>query len=547
MASNEFRAAFASGGLAELNRAILDSALDCIITMDAAGLVQEWNPAAMRTFGLTREQAVGRELAELIIPPELRERHRQGLAHYLQTGEGPVLGRRIEIAGLHADGHRLLVELAITAFRIAGMPVFTAYLRDITERVRAERRRDAQYAIASLLASARSIEEVASPVIERIAQSGNWICGALWLRETGDDALRCHSFWHVALPELERFAGVSRAFVFSDAGSLPGRVLASRKPTWVTDVKNDSAFPRAAAAATAGLAGAFAFPVATGGEIKGVIELFSAEPVQPDEDLLLLVDSLGSQVGNFIERRQVEVELQQQKEMAEAANAAKDTFLATLSHELRTPLTPVLMWAGGMLHDPDLPEDLRDGLKMIARNIELEARLIDDLLDLTRIARGKLRLHVQKTDIHEVLRHALEIVRDGDSPRGLDLQVELTATRPQVEGDATRLQQVFWNLLRNATKFSPAGGRVLVRTENRAPGTIAISVSDHGVGIAAEDLTKIFDAFEQVSERQEGLGLGLAISKAIVDLHCGQIGAESAGLGQGATFLVELPLATTER
>jgi PAS domain S-box-containing protein len=547
VASNEFRAAFASGGLAELNRAILDSALDCIITMDAAGLVQEWNPAAMRTFGLTREQAVGRELAELIIPPELRERHRQGLAHYLQTGEGPVLGRRIEIAGLHADGHRLLVELAITAFRIAGVPVFTAYLRDITERVRAERRRDAQYAIASLLASARSIEEVASPVIERIAQSGNWICGALWLRETGDDALRCHSFWHVALPELERFAGVSRAFVFSDAGSLPGRVLASRKPTWVTDVKNDSAFPRAAAAATAGLAGAFAFPVATGGEIKGVIELFSAEPVQPDEDLLLLVDSLGSQVGNFIERRQVEVELQQQKEMAEAANAAKDTFLATLSHELRTPLTPVLMWAGGMLHDPDLPEDLRDGLKMIARNIELEARLIDDLLDLTRIARGKLRLHVQKTDIHEVLRHALEIVRDGDSPRGLDLQVELTATRPQVEGDATRLQQVFWNLLRNATKFSPAGGRVLVRTENRAPGTIAISVSDHGVGIAAEDLTKIFDAFEQVSERQEGLGLGLAISKAIVDLHCGQIGAESAGLGQGATFLVELPLATTER
>ena len=335
-----------------LNRAILESALDCIITMDADGIVQEWNPAAERTFGYTRAEAVGRELAELIIPPELRERHRKGLAHYLKTGEGPVLGRRIEIAGLHADGHRLLVELAITAFHIAGAPVFTAYLRDISERVRAERRRDAQYAVASLLAASRSIEEMAAPVIETIAQSGNWIYGALWLLDPNDSD-HALSIPSGTLPSrlwknLPRF----RARWFSPGrNSLPGRVFASRKPIWVTDVKDDSAFPRAGAAAEAGLAGAFAFPVAAAGEIKGVIELFSAEPVQPDEDLLLLVDSLGSQIGHFIERRQVEVELQRRKEMAEAANAAKDRFLATLSHELRTPLTPVLMWAGGMLHD----------------------------------------------------------------------------------------------------------------------------------------------------------------------------------------------------
>ncbi|MEO6971338.1 MAG: PAS domain S-box protein [Chthoniobacterales bacterium] len=141
-------------GLAELNRAILDSALDCIITMDATGIVREWNPAAERTFGHTRAAAVGHELTELIIPPNLRDRHRQGLAHYLQTGEAPVLGKRIEIAGLHADGHELLVELAITAFHLAGAPVFTAYLRDITDRVRSERRRKAQYSVASLLAGA---------------------------------------------------------------------------------------------------------------------------------------------------------------------------------------------------------------------------------------------------------------------------------------------------------------------------------------------------------------------------------------------------------
>ncbi len=541
MASDHLRSAVSPGGLEELNRAILESALDCIITMDASDIVREWNPAAERTFGYARADAVGRELAELIIPPELRERHRRGLAHYLQTGEGPVLGRRIEITGLHADGRRLLVELAITAIRLAGAPVFTAYLRDITERVRAERRRDAQYAIASLLAKARSIEEAGPPVIETIAQSGNWIYGALWLLDINDGTLRCHSLWHTGAPALEKFAEVSRAFVFSGNDNLPGRVIDSGKPTWVVDVKTDSVFARAAAAAEAGLAGAFAFPIAAAGEMKGAIELFSGEAVQPDEDLLLLVDSLGSQIGHFIERRQIEAELQRQKEVAEAANAAKDRFLATLSHELRTPLTPVLMWAGGMLHEHDLPEDLREGLKMIARNVELEARLIDDLLDLTRIARGKLRLHVQRTDMHEVLRHAVEIMREGDCPAGLDLEVKLTATVAEVRGDPTRLQQVFWNLLRNATKFTFAGGRVVIGSEDRTPATIAITVSDTGTGIAPEDLGKIFDAFEQVGARREGLGIGLAISKAIIDLHGGRIRAESAGLGRGATFTVELP------
>ncbi len=543
MASNDPEPALFPSGLAEINRAILQSALDCIITMDASGIVQEWNPAAERTFGYARDEAVGRELAGLIIPPELRERHRHGLAHYLKTGEGPVLGRRIEIAGQHADGHKILVELAITAFHISGAPVFTAYLRDISERVRAERRRDAQYAVASLLAASRSIEEFAAPVIETIAQSGNWVYGALWLFDANDSQLRCHSVWHTSGLALEKFAQVSRSLVFSGTTSLPGRVLHSGKATWVTDVKDDPSFRRTGAAAEAGLVGGFAFPVAAGGEMKGIIELFSAEPVQADEDLLLLVDSLGSQIGHFIERRQVEVELQRQKEMAEAANAAKDRFLATLSHELRTPLTPVLMWAGGMLHDPGLPEELRDGLKMIARNVELEARLIDDLLDLTRIARGKLRLHLQKTDAHEVLRHAIEIVQEGDYPPDLDLKLELRAIQPRLKGDPTRLRQVFWNLLRNATKFTPAGGRVVVRTENLEPAVITISVSDTGAGIAPAHLDKIFDAFEQVSERQGGLGLGLAISKAIVDLHGGQIRAESPGLGRGATFVVELPAA----
>src|SRR3982075_2309718 len=135
-----------------LYRGILDTALDCIITMDADGRVLEFNPLAERVFGFSRQEAVGKELAELIIPPRMREQHRRGLAHYLKTGEGPVIGKRIEIAGVRKDGSEILVELAITGIKVDNSPIFTAYLRDITERIRADRRLLAQYTIASLLA-----------------------------------------------------------------------------------------------------------------------------------------------------------------------------------------------------------------------------------------------------------------------------------------------------------------------------------------------------------------------------------------------------------
>ncbi|MDQ3199729.1 MAG: PAS domain S-box protein [Verrucomicrobiota bacterium] len=534
-------------GFDELNHAILESALDCIITMDAEGIVQEWNPAAERTFGFSRAEAVGRELAELIIPPALRERHRQGLARYLETGKGPVLGKRIEIAGLHADGRELLVELAITAFHLAGEPVFTAYLRDITERDRSDRRRTAQYAVASLLAGSWKIEEAALQIIQTIAESGNWTLGSFWLFEPSDGLLRCHSVWHLPLSGLEKFASISRARVFPIGEGLPGRVAQTEKPVWIAEVKRDEEFPRAGAAAAAGLAGAFAFPLVAADRVKGVIELFSPAPVQPDEDLLQLVNSLGSQIAYFIERRQIANELQQQKEVAEAANAAKDRFLATLSHELRTPLTPVLLWAGGMSHDHALPEEVREGLRMIVRNVELEARLIDDLLDLTRISRGKLRLQLQETDAHQVLRHAIEIVREGEGSPRLAFELDLRARDHQLHADPARLQQVFWNLLRNACKFSDPEGPIVVHSENREDGFITIIVSDRGDGIPAENLEKIFNAFEQGGERREGLGLGLAISKAIVEVHGGRIHAESAGLGRGASFIVTLPTSPTAR
>jgi two-component system, cell cycle sensor histidine kinase and response regulator CckA len=528
-----------------LNRAILESALDCIITMDASGRVREFNPAAERVFGFSRAEAVGKELAELIIPSRMREQHRRGLVHYLKTGEGPLLGKRIEIAALRRDGSEILVELAIAAYKIEGSPVFTAYLRDMTERLRNDRRRIAQYNVASLLAGSSTLAEAGAQLLEIIASSGDWVFGAIWLHDQAARGLRCRTVWHPAAEGLAKFAELSRSITFAKGKGLPGRVWGLKEPTWIYDVTHDPNFPRAPLAAEADLRGAFAFPLFAGREVNGVIELLSHKVVEPDPDLLQMVEAFGSQIGLFIERRRIQRELQREKENAEAANAAKDKFLATLSHELRTPLTPVLIWAGGTLNQSDLNPEIKEGLQMVCRNVELEARLIDDLLDLTRISRGKLQLQLQAADAHQLLQHALEIVRRDIEDRHLELSVSLEASSHDVMVDPPRLQQVFWNVLRNACKFTPDHGTVSVRSHNPSPKSITVEISDTGVGIEPQFLDKIFDAFEQVDSHQEGLGLGLAISKAIIEMHGGSVRAHSAGLGKGATFVIDLPLDRT--
>ena len=529
--------------LEELNRAILESALDCIITMGADGRVREFNPAAERVFGYSRDHAVGRELAELIVPPLLRDRHREGLARFLKTGEGPVIGRRIEIAAVRADGTEILVELAITALRIAGEPVFTAYLRDITERVRTERRRTAQYSVASVLAGSLSLLEAGPQIIQTIAASGDWVYGAIWTTDDATSELRCAVTWHGENSRLADFDEVTRTIALPAATGLPGRVRSANQAAWIFDVTADPHFVRKEAAQLAQLRGAFAFPLSAESQVHGVLELFSRSTVSPDPDLLQLVEALGSEIGLFIHRRKIERELERQKEAAEAANAAKDRFLAALSHELRTPLTPVLMWAGSMAAQADLTPELREGVEMVSRNVQLEARLIDDLLDLTRISRGKLQLRTRRVDAHELLNHAIGIVRSQIDARSHTLTTRFNAAEHHIMVDPARMQQVFWNILGNAAKFTPEHGSITVETLNPSPDRLRIQVTDTGIGIDPEFIEKIFDAFEQVSVQREGLGLGLAICKALVDLHGGTIRAFSEGHGRGASFTIDLATA----
>src|SRR5687768_13734446 len=354
--------------------AILQTALDAMITIDHQGRVVEFNPAAEHMFGYREPEAVGRLLAELIIPPELRERHARGLAQYLATGEGPVLNRRIEISAIRADGTRFPVELAITRISSDEPPFFTGAIRDISERKRAEQ------------------------------------------------------------------------------------------------------------------------------------ELHEAD------------------------RR-------------------KDEFLAVLSHELRNPLAPIRSALAIMQLRPPAEPEVREARDVIERQLTHLVRLVDDLLDISRITRGRIELRRERVELATVLRSALESARHAIESAEHQLAINLPDRPVLLEVDPVRIAQVVLNLLNNAAKFTPKGGRIELAAEVEGADAVIV-VRDSGVGIPSDALEEIFQIFAQghhsAAHAHSGLGVGLALARSLVELHGGSLLARSAGRGQGSEFIVRIPLATTD-
>jgi signal transduction histidine kinase len=240
-----------------------------------------------------------------------------------------------------------------------------------------------------------------------------------------------------------------------------------------------------------------------------------------------------------------EIELRRAGDELRRSNHAKDRFFAMLSHELRTPLSPALIIAGQLAADPELPQRLREDAQLIHRNIELEVQMIDSLLDVTRISNGKLCLHVESVNVHDLLRASVAMCQAEASEKSATVLFDLRANRHAMKADSPKLQQIFCNLLKNAIKFSQHGGKITVRSLDDSDNSLKIQVIDEGSGIPPEVLAHIFDAFEQgeqtVTQRFGGLGLGLAICKGIVEAHGGSISAESQGKGKGTTITIILP------
>jgi signal transduction histidine kinase len=245
------------------------------------------------------------------------------------------------------------------------------------------------------------------------------------------------------------------------------------------------------------------------------------------------------------DRKRAEAALREAKDDAESANRLKDQFLATLSHELRTPLNAILGYARMLQTEAIAPEKRQQAFEIIARNAIVQNQLIEDLLDVSRITRGQVRLEPTPVPVAAVLREAFEVVRPAADAKRISLDVDLDPLTGSVNADAARLQQVFWNLLTNAVKFTDPGGQV-VATLRRVDDVIEVSVTDSGIGISSDFLPFVFEPFRQADARPArvhgGLGLGLAISRELVELHGGTIAAASAGPGRGATFTVRLPV-----
>ncbi len=292
------------------------------------------------------------------------------------------------------------------------------------------------------------------------------------------------------------------------------------------------------------------YPLLVGGQMYGVLAIFAREKLSDSTlaTLALVANTLAITIRQRAadnERQRLLSEAQQAREVAESASRAKDEFIAVVSHELRTPLNAILGWARLLAGDGLDPKEVREAVAVIERNALSQSQLIEDLLDISRIISGKLRLDLRTVDVPEVVQEAVRAVQPGAENRGLRIESVLDPRAGPVSGDPDRLRQIVWNLLSNAVKFTPKGGKMQVRL-SRVNSHVELAVSDTGIGIAPDFLPHVFERFTQAdsssTRSHSGLGLGLGISRHLVELHGGTISAHSDGAGKGSTFLVTLPI-----
>lgn len=535
--------------------AVLESSLDCILTIDREGRILEFNPAAEKTFGWTRASVLGREMAQVIIPPSLREAHRRGLAHYLSTGAGQALGKRIEVPALRADGTEFPVELSITKLNLEGPPLFTGYLRDISDRRHNEEERsqallretttahrlNAQYEVMSVVTETGTLKEAGPRILKIMCENLAWELGVLWLPDIEGGHLRAVEVWNHSRLPTQDFVGETLQRRFRIGEGLPGRVWANKEPVWTNDVRIDSNFPRSASADKDGLQTAIGFPILIENNILGILEFFCRGKREADPELLTTLATLGGQIGQFLDRQKA------LKEAKEAVNA-RDEFISIASHELKTPLTSLslqlqmnrrILKAG--LDSPSASEKLDEGVESASRQVQRLVLLVEELLDVTRINAGKLHLQLKEVNLSELVEEVLTRfctdLKDAECPIELDLH-------PNIVGywDSFRIEQVLVNLISNAIKYAPRNS-IRISTHFDA-GTAKLRVQDFGPGISRDRQARIFERFERAdsSSKVNGLGLGLFIARQILEHHQGSITIQSEP-GVGSTFTVTLPTA----
>ncbi len=564
--------------------AIVEAAMDAIITMNHEGCITEFNSAAERMFGSERARVLGKPMAELIIPPSLRDRHKRGLAHYLATGEGPVLGTRVEMSAMRADGTEFPVELAITRVPLEGPPMFTGSIRDITERKKAETTRQALYRASleiqeplelqerlnRLLQAAQTVLELDRVNILLADPEEQWLqaVASLGAEETLEK---------IRIPIGPTGGALAHAFRTQEAVVWDGR-----KPV-PASLRLQPPFDRIKALRSRAFV---AVPLVVQGRSIGVLAADRRQRRLPlDAATQEMLQLFATQAALAIEQarlyeaqRMAAIQLEARVEdrtrelqatmlLLESASKHKSEFLANMSHELRTPLNAIIGFSE--LLQTQQHGALSDKQTRFVENVLSSGRhllqIINDLLDLSKIEAGKVELRLGPVQVADLVEGGRAVVSAQAAEKQLDVATHLEPGLPAIWADPLRLKQVLLNLLSNAIKFTHPGGRITVsakrgRAGDRSPvpgerrGTrgdwIEIAVADTGIGIRAEDLDRLFKEFvqlESVLDRsRQGTGLGLAITRKLVELHGGGIWVESE-FGKGSTFTVRLPVEQGER
>lgn len=583
-----------------LRTAIVDLALDCIITSDHRGVITEFNPAAEATFGYRKEDVIGRQMVDLIIPPSLRERHLAGMERYLKTGEARVIGRRIEITGMRADGSEFPVELAIVRVPIEGPPYFTAYLRDLTERKKLESDQAFLLRASEQLASSLDYETTIASIAQlAVPALADW-CAV-------DVVERDHTTKHVAVahtdPAKVAYVKELREKYPADPNSPRGaaQVIRTGKPELLSDIPESLLEEAArdeehlAILKKLGLRSYLAVPLRARGTTFGALTLVYAESGRRFEERDLKVATelarrIGSAIENArllqeseearheLEQQAAEMEIQamemeetqHQMELtntelqsvnnrleektaevraalreAEQANRAKSDFLATMSHELRTPLNAISGYAELLkmgIRGP-INEAQRADLDRINRSQAHLLGIINDILKFAKLESGQLEVKMEEFPVGEAVRAAEELVRPQLDAKNIRYAPASGDEKLVVRSDRDRFQQIILNLLANAAKFTPEGRTVTVTWEARGD-QVLTHVADTGIGIPADKLDRIFDPFVQVdastTRQTEGVGLGLAIGRDLARQMGGDVTVTSR-VGQGSTFTLTLP------